>query len=99
MLTASAACQPVPGPPGAAWPADPGVTCCLPYPACCRPVAAPSPDRWSWLSAALAAAGPGTALYAADGLVAPVTAVFIVIVGRDVRRILARREARQRGRA
>jgi hypothetical protein len=39
---------------------------------------------------ALAAAGPGTALYAAPGLTALATAAFIVI---------ARREARQRGRA
>jgi hypothetical protein len=99
MLTAPAACQPMPGPPGAAWPAEPGVTYCFPYPACCQPAAAPSPDRWSWLHTALAAAGPDTALYAALGLMALVTAVFIVIVRRDVRRIRARREARQRGRA
>jgi hypothetical protein len=47
----------------------------------------------------LLAIGPDTALYAALGLMALVTAVFIVIVRRDVRRIRARREARQRGRA
>lgn len=32
-----APCQPMPGPPGAAWPAKPGVTYCWPYPQCCAP--------------------------------------------------------------
>ena len=100
MLTASAACQPMPGPPGAAWPAVPGVTYCFPYPACCQPAGvAAAPDRWSWLHTAITALGSGTALYAAEALMAVAVVVFILIVRRDVRRIRARREARQRGRA
>jgi type VI protein secretion system component VasK len=43
--------------------------------------------------------GSDTAWYAAQGLMVLVTVVFCVIVSRDIRRIRARREARQRGSA
>lgn len=96
MLTAPIACEPMPGPAGAAWPAaTPGTGYCGPYPSCCPP----APDRWAWAHTVLLAVGSDTALYAVLGLMALLTAVFIVIVRRDVRRIRARREARQRGRA
>lgn len=78
MLTATVACQPLPGPPGAAWPAEPGVTCCFPYPACCRPSAAgAAPDRWSWLHTTLVTAAPDVALYAIASLLAVAVALCI----------------------
>lgn len=91
MLTALTACEPMPGPDGAAWPsAKPGTDYCGPYPSCCPP----APDRWAWLHAALTAIGSDTARYAVLGLMALLTPAPAVIVIREVRR-----SRRLRGRA
>jgi len=86
-------CQPMPGPPDAAWPsARPGTSACFPYPQCCQAAARPAtliarraPGFLHWLGAHQATAALVTA-EAACALAAIITLTAITVSALRARR-------------